>query len=82
MEVDRILALLGQEGELKRKKIYAKLLTLLPKPKKELLLPYIEDNVLSIVCINLILGGDRPVKDSTNRSRAGSAVKLTLHMNR
>lgn len=35
------MILLSQEAELKRKKIYAKLLTLLPKPKKELLLPYI-----------------------------------------
>lgn len=48
--------LLSKESKSNRKSIYSKLLTLLPIPKKQYLLPYIEDSSLSIVCINIILG--------------------------
>ena len=67
--------LLSEEAGLKRKSIFAKLITLHPRPKKEILLPYIEDSQLSIVCINLLLGGDRFSPDALRPRAFSSASK-------
>lgn len=69
--------LLTQEAETGRKNLYAKLLTLHPKPRKEMLLPYIEDSSLSIVCINLLLGGDK-IPTEALRPRAFSGPRSRL----
>lgn len=58
-DIEQIEYLLMREANDSRKTIYAKLITLLPHPRKEQLLPYIEDSSLSIVCINILLGGDK-----------------------
>jgi hypothetical protein len=60
-----------------RKTLYAKLLTLHPKPNKEMLLPYINDSSLSIVCINLLLGSEK-VSTEVLKPRSMSAGKTRL----
>ena len=61
--VEKVEVLLKEEAILKRKSIYAKLITLHTHPKKEMLLPYIEDSQLSTVCINLLLGHEKSNPD-------------------
>jgi hypothetical protein len=76
--------LLEKEAKLSRKVIYAKLITLILHPKKEQLLPYIEDSSLSIVCINILLGGDKLALESiklTNKdSVKSSSQKISISL--
>jgi hypothetical protein len=73
-DIGKVEILLEQEAGLKRKSLYARLITLHPRPRKELLLPYIEDSALSIVCINLLLGSDKLTAEAS-RPRGFSATK-------
>lgn len=67
-----------------RKIIYAKLITLIPHPRKEQLLPYIEDSSLSIVCINILLGGDKlaveAIKPNNKESIKSGSQKMSINL--
>lgn len=65
--IDRMIDLMNRKAV---KGVYGRLITLHPSPSKDILLPFINESSLAIVCISLLLNADKVVYEGDERKRS------------